>query len=150
MLSFEIVAATLMSAVLAVSAISITGSESTISTSPATQLTGSVSPRYNEAIDSTPLASTVAPQAHQALKPSGGDMPEPSSSLSVAVYAAVLITIAAMAYLVVKNFRMRYDVVRADRYGLKIRRGRRDQEVQPLARDDEDEEILFDVRGNLR
>ena len=46
--------------------------------------------------------------------------------------------------------RMSYDTVRAERYGFRIRRGRINQEVQPLARDDEDEEILFDVRGNLR
>lgn len=103
MISVE-VAAALMTVLLAVDAASLSSSDnSTISKSGPAQSPRRILPRNNETIDTT--SSTVAPETHNVLKPSGNDPPEPSGSLSVAVYAAVLVTIVAMVYLVVRNFR---------------------------------------------
>lgn len=83
--------------------------------------------------------------------PPGAEVPtSPFTSFTLVVYGGVFITCVAMVYLVVRNFRSTYESTRGDRYGFRPLPNHRNHEAQPLSRDDDEEEILFDVRGSLR
>lgn len=72
---------------------------------------------------------------------------ETSDAFSTVVYVVVGLTVVILIYMVVKNFRRRYATVRAERYG--VRRRWKDQELQPLGKDDDDEDTLFEARGGF-